>query len=315
MKLAVMTSVVVASAAFAAVASAAQQADAPPDSAPAPESEAPAPEAVPPPAETAAPAASDAAPASPPPPAIVAPRPSAVRARHAVTPLPAAATAPDADAAARARADEGPIESRFNVRLDLDTVWNASPSFDLFATRDTFVYPGIAIGYAVVRSERLSLIPELGFSGNHTVGGDVLGGAVSRTSLTTLDPYAGLSVRWGLFPILDLAARASGGVSVLSFEMNTATDAPALSDDHIAPFFTVGGGFTLRTLDGAFETKSGTLRSLVAGLGVEAGYVFASSVDLTPTAPGDGRIETRYLSLGTLERSGPYVKTSLSARF
>jgi hypothetical protein len=311
MKLVAMATVVVAHATFASMAFAAQQPDAQSEPAPAPEGEAPAPEAAPPTPE-ATPGKSDTAP--PPPPALIAPNPAARHAKPAVTPLPAAALPPDADAVSRARADEGPIESRFNVRLDLDTVWNASPSFDLFSDRDTFVYPGIAIGYAVLRSESVALIPEVGFNGNHTVGGDVFGGAVSRTSLTTLNPYAGLSARWALFPILDLAARVSGGASFLSFDMD-GSDSTRLSDDHVAPFFTVGGGFTLRTMDAAFETRSGALRSLVAGLGVEAGYIFAGSVDLTPTAPGDGRIETRYSSLGTLERSGPYVKTSLSARF
>jgi hypothetical protein len=305
-----MTTFVVACVASAAVALAAQQGDAPPDVAPAPE-EPPAADTAPPPDEAAAPPKSDKA---PPPPAVISPA-ARPRPKLAAAPWSATATPPDEDVVSRARADEGPIESRFNVRLDLDTVWNASSSFDLFSDRDTLVYPGIAIGYAILRSERLALIPELGFQGNHTTGGSVLGGAVSSTSLTTLNPYVGVSARWELFPILDLAARVSGGASFLSFDMDTATDSTRLSDDHVAPFLTVGGGFTLRTLDAAFETRSGALRSLVAGLGVESGYVFAGSVDLTPSAAGDGRIDTRYLSLGTLERSGPYVKTSLSARF
>ncbi|HVW26973.1 MAG TPA: hypothetical protein VHC69_16510 [Polyangiaceae bacterium] len=317
MKVVILATSVVVSAAFVATAFAAQPEGAPAEPGPAPQSEAPAPEPQAAPAETAAPQGSEAAPAPPPPPLMVRPKPAPPRAAPEVAPLPATAAPPevDADAEARARADQGPIESRFNVRLDLDTVWNTSGSFDIVSDRDTSVYPGIAIGYAVLRSDRFALVPELGFSGNHTTSSALFGGAVSNTNLTTLDPYAGLSARWALLPLLDLAARVSGGASVIGFDMDVGSDGTKLSDDHVAPFLTVGGGFTLRTFDGAFETKSGALRSLVAGLGVEAGYVFAGSVDLTPATSGDGRIRTQYLSLGTLERSGPYLKTSLTARF
>jgi hypothetical protein len=313
-KYAFMAIAVVVSGGSAAAAFAAQPEGAPAEQGPAPQSDAPVAESSTAPAETAAPQG-PGTPPSPPAPSLVTPRPAPPHAAPKIAPLPASAAPPDVDAVARARADVGPIESRFDLRLDLDTLWNTSTSFDIFSNRDTSVYPGIAIGYAVLRSESFALVPELGFSGNHTSGSALFGGAVSRTSLTTLNPYAGLSARWALLPFLDVAARASGGVSFIGFDMDVGSDGTTLSDDHVAPFLTVGGGFTLRTFDAAFETKSGALRSLVAGLGVEAGYLFAGSVDLTPAAPGDGRIRTQYLSLGTLERSGPYLKTSLTVRF
>lgn len=316
MKVVILATSVVVSGGFAAAAFAAQPESAPVEQGPAPQSEAPAPEPPAAPAAAAAPQGSEAAPA-PPPPLMVRPKPEPSHAAPEIAPLPANAAPPevDADAEARARADRGPIESRFDVRLDLDTVWNTSGSFDIVSDRDTSVYPGIAIGYAVLRSQSFALVPEIGFSGNHTTGSALFGGAVSSTSLTTLNPYVGLGARWALLPLLDLAARVSGGASVIGFDMDVGSDDTKLSDDHVAPFLTAGGGFTLRTFDGAFETKSGAFRSLVAGLGMEAGYVFAGSVDLTPATPGDGRIRTQYLSLGTLKRSGPYLKTSLTARF
>ena len=46
------------------------------------------------------------------------------------------------------------------------------------------------------------------------------------------------------------------------------------------------------------------------------GYVLGGSVVLTPTPTGDtGRIATEYMTIGKLERSGPYVRVSLVARF
>jgi len=320
MRRAIVASALVVSGVFAAAARAAQPGEpAAEPAAPAPESAAPAPEsatsaaqpAAAPPASSTKEKASVAAP--PPPPVMVTARPAP--ATPVVVPLPAGAASPRADAGARPHLPRGPIESRFNVRLDLDVVWNKSSSFDIVSDRDTSVFPGIAIGYAVLRAERLALIPELGFAGNHSDGSAVFGGAVSSTSLTTLNPYAGLSARWAVLSVLDLAARISGGASFVSFDMDTADGEPRLSDDHVAPFFTAGGGFTLRSWDSAFETNSGTLRSLVMGLGVEGGYLFAGSVDLTPTASTGARIRTEYMSLGTLERSGPYLKTSLTARF
>jgi hypothetical protein len=251
----------------------------------------------------------------------VTPTPAAVVTAPApakAAPTPAAPTAPAAPSAQDAAPpiDDGPIESRFNVRVDIDVVWNKSSSFDVISDRDTSVSPGISIGYAVLRSERFSLLPELGVSGNDRTGKAVFGGTVQRTDLSSWNPYVGASARFAVLSVLDVSARISGGASILRFEMDPSDGTPTLGDDHVAPFMTLGAGFTVHTWNAAFQTRTGGLRSLVAGLGFEGGYLFAGSVDLTPApSGGGGRIRTDYSPLGTLERSGPYLKTSFTARF
>ena len=224
--------------------------------------------------------------------------------------------APPADHGS-SEAYKGPLESRFDVRVDFNTIWYTQPSFDLVSDRDASLFVGASLGYALFRFGRLSVIPELGFNANSTGSSDLFGGAIQRTSLSAENVYAGAGVRWDLVSILDLAGRLSGGATFAQFEMQpSGANAPLLQDDGAAPFFTMGAGFTVHTPPGTFETKGGSLRSFVAGLSVESGYVFAGSIRLTPTPKdGTGRVDTGYMSLGNLDRSGPYLQISLNARF
>jgi len=259
-----------------------------------------------------APVAATAAPAAAPPPDLVTAPPAA----GAVAARPVATAPPAQDAGPAAPVFRGPVESRFNVRLDIDTVWYTKQSFDLFSSHDTSLFPGVSIGYAVFHSEPISLIPELGFSANSEDASSLFGGALAHTTLASKNAYAGVSVRWGLLSILDLAARLSGGASFVHIELEpNISNTALLKDDGTSPFMTLGGGFTVHTPTGTFQTNSGALRSLIAGLSVEGGYVLGGSVELTPKPSDSGRINTTYMSLGRLDRSGPYIKTSLTARF
>jgi hypothetical protein len=209
------------------------------------------------------------------------------------------------------------VESRFDVRLDLDTVWYTKQSFDFFSSHDASVVPGISVGYAVFHAEPISLVPELGFSANGEDASGLFAGALTHTSLASKNVYGGLSVRWDLLSFFDVAARLSGGASFVHVEVEPSiSNAGPLKDDGTSPFMTVGGGFTVHTPARTFQTRTGGFRSLIAGLAVESGYVLAGAVDLTPSPSGDqARIKTTYLSLGRLDRSGPYIKTSLTVRF
>jgi hypothetical protein len=201
--------------------------------------------------------------------------------------------------------------------MDFHTIWYTKPSFDLFSDKDASLYLGASFGYTLFQFDRVAVIPELGFNANHTGASGLFGGAISSTSLTAENVYAGVSVRWDLLSFLDLAARLSGGATFAQVELqaNGTSNGP-LVDDGAAPFGALGGGFTVHTAPGTFETKGGSLRSLVGGLSVEGGYLLAGSIQLTPTPKSNtGRVETGYTSLGSLERSGPYLQISLSARF
>ena len=234
-----------------------------------------------------------------------------------VTPMPASLAAPSVDTGTPATPRKGPLESRFNVRVDFDTVWYTKPSFDLFSGSDASLFFGASFGYTLFRFDRLSVIPELGFNANHAGASDLFGGAVSSTSLTAEHAYGGIGVRYDVVPILDVDGRLTGGASFAQVELQpSGANASTLEDDGVAPFLSLGAGFTLHTRPGAFETNGGALRSMVAGLSLESGYVFAGSIRLTPR-PSDStaRVDTEYMSLGKLDRSGPYLQFSGNLRF
>ena len=71
---------------------------------------------------------------------------------------------------------------------------------------------------------------------------------------------------------------------------------------------TFGAGFTLRTPARAFETHRGRLASLSLGLLVEGGYSVAKAadIDLKPTHSGD--VARTSFSLGSIDRSAPYLR-------
>lgn len=234
-----------------------------------------------------------------------------------VTPMPASMTSPSVDTGTPSSPRKGPLESRFNIRADFNTIWYTEPSFDLFSGGDASLFFGASFGYTLFRFDRLSVIPELGFNANHAGASDLFGGAVSSTGLTAEHAYGGVGVRYDIVSILDVDGRLTGGASFAQVELQPGgANASTLKDDGVAPFLSLGAGFTLHTAPGAFETNSGGLRSLVAGLSLESGYVFAGSIRLTPR-PGDStaRVDTEYMSLGKLDRSGPYLQVSGNLRF
>jgi len=220
---------------------------------------------------------------------------------------------PDADAAPYKPL--GPLKSHLNIGLNLDTVWYTGPSFDFFSEKNNSTSPGVSLGYSLWIAEPLSIAPEIGW-GTNTVSQDgMFGGAITRTELKSQDAYGGLSVRYGLLSFLETHVRVAGGASVIDALVEPSLSS-SLEASTVAPFGTLGGGLSLHSSAGALETRSGALRSVLAGITIEGGYRLGGDLDLTPTPTADaGRIPTTYMSLGKLERSGPYVRTSLVVRF
>jgi hypothetical protein len=210
----------------------------------------------------------------------------------------------------------GPITSRFNFAVNIDNVWYTGKSFDFFSDRNNATSPGVSIGYAVIFDEPLSIVPEIGWSTNKESASNLFGGAITKTELASQTGYASLSLRLGILSFLETHARVAGGLSFLDATVQTTGATGELEAKESSPFGSIGGGFTLHTPAGLLETRSGGFRSVVAGITVEGGYVMGGSVDLNPTPTGEpGRIATTQMPLGTLERSGPYVRTALSVRF
>jgi hypothetical protein len=261
---------------------------------------------------TPAPTAASAPPA--PPPAPVAPAPVASPPPPFASPRVAAPSGTSADTGVER--PKGPIHSRFNAAVNVDTVWYTGKSFDFFSERNNSTVPGLSVGYAVWMDAPLSLVPEIGW-GTNTVSQDGLfGGAIGRTELLSHNAYGGLSLRYGILSFLEAHARVAGGASFIEASMSPGGAASRFEDSVVSPYGSLGAGVNLHSPAGVLETRSGGLRSVLAGLTFEGGYQLGGSVALTPKPADDpGRIPTTYMSLGSLERSGPYFRTSLVVRF
>jgi hypothetical protein len=208
------------------------------------------------------------------------------------------------------------VRSRFNLQLNLDDAWYTHQSYDLFSTNDIAVNTGVSIGYAVWMDGALSLVPELGFSGSNATGSKLFGGAVASTELDTWTYYGGASVRYALLSFLEPEARLAGGASVVQMSVSPSTGPSARTNEEVSPFVSVGGGFTLHTPARLFESRTGSLRTLLIGVTFEGGWLAGKSVDIAPTSDVAGaRIPTTDAQLGKLDRSGPYFRASLAFRF
>lgn len=71
----------------------------------------------------------------------------------------------------------------------------------------------------------------------------------------------------------------------------------------------LGAGISLRTPTRLFETRGGKLSSLSVGVRFEGGYRYAQAADLTvEDTAEDGDIAVAPVQLGSLDRSGAYVR-------
>jgi len=198
----------------------------------------------------------------------------------------------------------------------MDDVWYTGRGFDLFSGNDVASSVGASIGYAVWTDGPVSLVPELGASVDSQGSDGLFGGTLSRTNLDVTNLYGGGSLRYALLPVLEPEVRLAVGASRLKASVDTSTGETLSTDALWAAFGSLGAGLTLRTRPGALETQSGSLRSLAFGITAEGGYLLGQSVDLTPVPEHtSGRVHTENMSLGSLGRSGPYVRVAAGVRF
>jgi hypothetical protein len=77
----------------------------------------------------------------------------------------------------------------------------------------------------------------------------------------------------------------------------------------------IGGGLLLQTPRRLFETRRGRLGSLVIGLLVEGGYVFAGAANYRLKVKSDSDLNSTRIALGKLELGGPYLRIAGVVRF
>ncbi|HEX7669670.1 MAG TPA: hypothetical protein VF395_08815 [Polyangiaceae bacterium] len=249
-----------------------------------------------------------------PPPATPAPGSTAASAEPATH--VAAPAAADAQVSATPSAEREPAVSRFHVGLNFDGMWFTRRSYDLFSKDDVAENTGLSLGYAVWNDGPWSVVPEIGFGVDSQSASGLFQGAIDSTELDTKRYYGGVSAHYQLLSFLDPHVRVAAGASVIDVALTPGSAGTSLTDTKTSPFASLGGGFTLHTRAGTFETRSGALRSVVFGLALEGGYVFAKAVSLTPAPEhASGRIPVTDATIGKLDRSAPYIRASLVVRF
>lgn len=236
-------------------------------------------------------------------------KPSSTEAPEARYPLPVPSDAPTPFVR------KGPLPSHFELGLTSTSTWYTHRSFDLFSDNNASSAFGLMAGYVIWSDDPLSLVPEIGLSANGEESRALFGGDTS-TRLDALTLHAGASLRYALLPFLEPEVRVTAGAARLDAEMSTANDPRLKSGTLWTPLVTLGAGFSLHTRPGAFESRSGNLRSLLLGGTAEGGYQLEGSVDLTMKPDRESaNVATSDMSLGTLERSGPYFRIAGFVRF
>jgi hypothetical protein len=228
------------------------------------------------------------------------------------TPLPAADRGAEGN---RFEDDAEPVgPRRFNLAGHVDSLWHTAKSYDLFSSNDILTTFGASIGYAVLMDGPWSVVPELGFSiGSATSDGNP--SSVFRSSeLTSNRFYGGVQARYLLLPFLEPYARLAGGA-----ERNEATltqvTGETLNGSATSPFASLGAGFSVHSVLPKTLSRTSRFPAFVFGVNVEGGYTVARSMSLALTPDGSSpRIPTQDTSLGSLDRSGPYVRVGLDVR-
>lgn len=220
---------------------------------------------------------------------------------------------------ARPADDDGETaEARIGLGLEINTVWNTDPGFDLFSEDDVSTQVGVWFSYDLLQiTKKLTLAGEIGCS---------IGGVERKPQddlnftweMNSVKPYLAANLRYSVFSWMHPHIRLAGGALFETIEYRLRDQGPykTKSENEVSGLGTLGAGVTFRTPTSMFESDDGAFASLSLGLLIEAGYTVASSMSMTlDNKHGEDPIETRTAELGELDLSGPYIRTSVLVRF
>ncbi|HEX4352452.1 MAG TPA: hypothetical protein VHZ95_06050 [Polyangiales bacterium] len=218
------------------------------------------------------------------------------------------------------RVEEQPIVhgdagAAFAIGLSVDAIFHSDVGFRLFDDRHADARFGVWVGYDLLTiAPHWILSAELG-AGFENLEGDGLFGGDARAHLSSQTFQGSVSARWEACSFLSPQLRASGGVSLFDFELQV-DDESAAHEHAVSGFGALGAGVLIHSPPRVFENRGGKFASLGFGLLIEGGYALRSPIDLALENPsGSQRIPISEAKLGRLDLSGPYVRTSLVARF
>ena len=216
--------------------------------------------------------------------------------------------------------DEDPVVhgdagAPFAIAASLEQLWYVDESYDVFAKDNVTPRFGAWASY-----DLLSLRPSVILAGELGWGYEsedaYAFGSQLDTKLRTHTFDGGVRVRWVPIDFLQPHIRVAGGVGWVRANLSIANASVDSKSDELLPFASAGLGFLLRTPTRSFENKRGDLASLSLGVMFEAGYTQAMGLDVAFHAKRDQRaVDLSEPNLGTLERSGPYLRTSFVVGF
>ena len=193
--------------------------------------------------------------------------------------------------------------------------WYTDPGYDVFSSDNVPEAYGLWAAYDVfaLRTDTIGAL-ELGWDTEHSES-SVLGDTLN-SDLQSHAAHAALQLRYVPVDFLQPHLRLAAGVSFVAMALRTSSPSERFTDDAVSPFGSLGLGLTLRTPTRLFEDKHGNLASLSVGVMVEGGYTLAAPLDFKLDGPGPGKraIALTEPSLGTLDRSGPYIRVSFVGR-
>lgn len=185
--------------------------------------------------------------------------------------------------------------------LDISPLWQTSRGYDLFSSNDVSTRAGLTAEVDLVEvSEKAFLSVDLGGSVENA-SDTVLGGEL-QADLSVASAAAGLRLRQEFCPVFGAHVAALGGASRVRTSFNHGTETKQW-----LPTAQLGAGVTAM-LPGTAKVRPGLL--------AEGGYFLSESTDLTlKSAADEGTLTRVNTDLGTLSRSGPYLRFSIFARY
>lgn len=209
----------------------------------------------------------------------------------------------------------GDAAAAIAVAVSLETPWNHDIGFDLFSDDDVSTRFGLWATYDLLAiHDDVFVAAGAGVDFESLDENNLLSGQLS-TDLDAVIGYATAVVRYVPVAWLQPHVRLSGGAERVIVKLDFAGE--RFRDEGTLPFASLGAGITLRSPTRMFESRRGTFAALSFGLMIEGGYALVSPLQVTldGEGPAERDIALEESELGELERSGPFMRVSLVARF
>lgn len=188
----------------------------------------------------------------------------------------------------------------FGLFLDFSPLWQTSRAFDLFSNRDLSLRTGLTIEADLLEVDEGTYL-SVDLNGSFENASDVVLGNFD-TELSVANIAGGLRLRKEFWSVVGAHVIALGGAS----HIETRFDEGRESDAWV-PTAQLGAG-----LSGMLPNS----KRVQPGLLVEGGYFLSGSTDLTlKSSVIDGALAQQTTALGSVERSGPYLRFSIFARY